>query len=85
MSIVHKRINNTVYIYDVKSFRDKTGRVRTKWVILGKEGPDGVLIASKKRVKRKNYPAKIKRVRTIIDKFLLENIDTESEKVSESL
>lgn len=85
MSIVRKKIRNTVYVYDVKSFRDKTGRVRTKWKILGKEGPDGVLIASKKRVRRKNYPANIKKVRTITDTFLLENIEAESEKAGESL
>ena len=78
-SIIRKRINNTIYIYEVKSYRDKDKRVRTKWKILGKEDSDGVLIASKKR-KIKNLPAQIiqvKKVSKIIKIKILKHSRTE--------
>ena len=71
-AIVRKRINNTIYVYEVKSYRDKNKRVRTKWKILGKEDSDGVLIASKKR-KIKNLPAKIIQVRRVSTSFNIKN------------
>ena len=78
-SIIRKRINNTIYIYEVKSYRDKDKRVRTKWKILGKEDSDGALIASKKR-KIKNLPAQIiqvKKVSKIIKIKILKHSRTE--------
>lgn len=77
-SIIRKRINNTIYIYEVKSYRDKDKRVRTKWKILGKEDSDGVLIASKKRKKLPAQIIRVKKVSNIINIKILRQSQTEA-------
>ena len=51
MSFIKKRlVNNTVYVYEITSYREKTtGQVKKKWKILGKLDADGNVIPSKKR------------------------------------
>lgn len=66
--IVQKKINNTVYVYEVTSYRDKkTRKVKNKWKILGKLDDDGVLISSKRKL-----PGVIKEVKTVRKRFIFE-------------
>mgnify|MGYP007101907408 CR=1 FL=1 len=65
-TIIQRKINNTTYVYEVKSYRDEQGRPRNKQKCLGKLDDDGVLISSKRKL-----PSKIKEVRTITTKFIL--------------
>ena len=58
MSIVKKKIKNAIYIYEVKSFRDKhTKKVKTKWIYIGKLDEDGSIITRKRKL-----PAKLVKV-----------------------
>ena len=68
MSFITKRIiNNTTYVYENTSYRDKNGKPRNKQRCLGKLDDDGVLISNKKKL-----PVQIKEVKTIKKKFILE-------------
>ncbi|MBQ7562112.1 MAG: hypothetical protein IJS99_09855 [Synergistaceae bacterium] len=83
-SIIRKRINNTIYIYEVKSYRDKDKRVRTKWKILGKEDSDGILIASKKRKKLPAQIIRVKKVSNIIKIKILKHSHSQSQTGTEA-
>ncbi len=65
-AIIKRKINNTIYVYEQKSYRDKNGRPRNKQRCLGKLDDDGVLITSKRRL-----PAQIKEVKTVTKKFII--------------
>ena len=61
MAIIRKKIKNSIYVYDVKSYRED-GKVKTKWNILGKLDGNGTLISSRKF---RNLPAEIQEVETV--------------------
>lgn len=65
-TIIKHKINNTIYIYEQTSYRDKNGRPRSKQRCLGKLDDDGILISSKSRL-----PSQIKEVKTVTKKYIL--------------
>ena len=66
-TIITRTINNTTYVYEQTSYRNKDGKPRTKQRCLGKLDADGVLISSKRKL-----PAHIKEVKTVTRKFIIE-------------
>jgi len=64
--IITREINNARYAIEVTSYRDKTGKKKSKQRSLGRIDSDGVLITSKRKL-----PAEIKEVKTITKKFIL--------------
>ena len=64
-----KKVKNSTYLYLLESYRDENHKPRNRRKYLGKIDEDGVLITSKRKL-----PAKIKSVRTITTKILLENL-----------
>ena len=68
--IIKRKINNTIYVYEITSYRDKNGKPRNKRRYLGKLDSNGILISSKR-----NLPAEIKEVMTITKKFILTDKD----------
>ena len=65
-TIIKRKINNTTYVYEQTSYRDKNGNPRNKQICLGKLDDDGILISSKRRL-----PAQIKEVKTVTKKYIL--------------
>lgn len=65
-TIIKRKINNTTYVYEQISYRDKNGNPRNKQRCLGKLDDDGVLISSGKKL-----PAEIKEVKKITKKFIV--------------
>ena len=80
--ILKRKINNVIYVYQEKSYRDELGRPRTKQKCLGKLDNNGVLILSRKR-NPKNLPAAITKYKLIITKFRVKPI-TDSRKESKA-
>ena len=78
--ILKRKINNVIYVYQEKSYRDKLGRPRTKQKCLGKLDNNGVLILSRKR-NPKNLPGVITQYKLTITKFRIKAI-TDSHKES---
>lgn len=69
MYIIKLKINDTIYIYEQSSYRDKrTGKIKTKRKICGKIDENGNFIPSKGRTLN-NLPAKIIEITKIIKKF----------------
>ena len=64
--IITREINNAIYVIEVTSYRDKTGKKKSRQRSLGRLDNDGVLISSKRKL-----PAQIKEVKTITKKFIL--------------
>ena len=71
--ILKRKINNVIYVYQEKSYRDELGRPRTKQKCLGKLDNNGVLILSRKR-NPKNLPAVITQYKLTITKFRVKTI-----------
>ncbi|MBR2208951.1 MAG: hypothetical protein IJ859_09125 [Synergistaceae bacterium] len=72
MYLTKQQINNTIYIYEQSSHRDKeTGKIETKRKILGKLDKDNNFIPSKGR-KFENLPAVITEVTKIMKKFRID-------------
>ena len=67
--IIQRKVKNTIYVYEAKSYRNKQGKPRNKQRYLGKLDKDGVLITKKRKL-----PAKIKEVKTVTRKFILEDV-----------
>ena len=80
--ILKRKINNVIYVYQEKSYRDKLGRPRTKQKCLGKLDNNGVLILSKKR-NPENLPATITKYKIIITKFRIKAITDSHNKQSQ--
>ncbi|MBQ7562137.1 MAG: hypothetical protein IJS99_09990 [Synergistaceae bacterium] len=77
--ILKRKINNVIYIYQEKSYRDKLGRPRTKQKCLGKLDSKGVLILSRK-INPENLPGTITQYIIITKKFRIKAItDTRKE------
>ena len=68
-SIITRKINNTIYVIEITSYRDKNGKPRNKQRCLGQLDEDGVLISS-----RKLLPSTIKEVRTVTTKLRVDKI-----------
>lgn len=64
--IIRRKINSTIYIIMVTSYRDKNGKPRNKQRSLGRLDDDGVLISSKRKL-----PAVITEVKTVTKKFII--------------
>ena len=79
--ILKRKINNVIYVYQEKSYRDKLGRPRTKQKCLGKLDNNGVLILSKKR-NPENLPATITQYKITITKFRIKAITDSRKKQS---
>ena len=67
--IIQRKVNNSVYVYECRSYRNKQGRPRNKQRYLGKIDSDGILITRKRKL-----PAKIREVKTVTRRFILEDI-----------
>lgn len=67
-TIIQRKINNAIYVYEVKSYRDKDGKPRNKQRCLGRLDDDGTLISKKRKL-----PAKITQVRRITTKLILKD------------
>ena len=70
--IIHRKFGKAIYVYECVSFRNKDGRPRNKQKYLGRLGSDGILITKKRKL-----PARIKEVKTITRKFILEPLSTD--------
>ena len=66
--IIKEKRNNSTYVYEAESYRDKDGKTKRKKKYLGRLDKDGTLISSKT-----NLPVQIKEVKTITKKFKLIN------------
>ena len=64
--IIHRKIRDAIYVYEVTSYRDKDGRPRNKQRCLGKLDKDGILITKKRKL-----PQQITVSRKIETKFNL--------------
>ena len=67
--IVIRQRKNSRYVYEGTSFRNKDGKPRNHQCYLGRLDKDGVLITKKRKL-----PAKIKEVKTVTKRFILEAI-----------
>ncbi|MBQ3447025.1 MAG: hypothetical protein IJG37_05215 [Synergistaceae bacterium] len=67
-TIIKRKINNAIYVYEVTSYRNKEGKPRNKQRCLGRLDDDGVLISSKRKL-----PAKIKEVKRVSKRFILDH------------
>ena len=66
-SIIQRKINNTTYLIEVTSYRDKDGKPRNKQKCLGKLDVDGILISTKNKL-----PIQIKEVKIVKKKFVVQ-------------
>ena len=70
-SIIQRKINNTTYIIEIESYRNKEGKPRNKQRCLGKLDIDGVLISTKRKL-----PIQIKEVKTVRKRIIIrDNIE----------
>ena len=75
MYLTKQQINNTIYIYEQSSHRDKkTGKVITRRKICGKLDKNNNFIPSKGRTLN-NLPAKIIEITKIIKEFRVVNVE----------
>ncbi len=80
--ILKRKINNVIYVYQEKSYRDKLGRPRTKQKCLGKLDSKGVLILSRK-INPENLPGTITQYIIITKKFRIKAIRDSHDKISQ--
>ena len=73
--IIQRRVKNAIYVYEGRSYRNKQGKPRNKQRYLGRLDEDGTLITRKRKL-----PAKIKEVKTVTRKFVLEPVISEAVK-----
>ena len=67
--IIQRKVRKAIYVYECTSYRNKAGKPRNHQRYLGRLDKDGVLIT-----KRRKLPAKIKEVKTITRRFILDDI-----------
>ena len=67
--IIQRKVRKAIYVYECTSYRNKAGKPRNHQRYLGRLDKDGVLIT-----KRRKLPAKIKEVKTVTRRFILEDI-----------
>ncbi|MBQ7221374.1 MAG: hypothetical protein IJS28_10380 [Synergistaceae bacterium] len=67
--IIQRKVKKATYVYECRSYRNKQGKPRNKQKYLGRLDSDGVLIT-----KRRRLPAKIREVKTVIKRFILEPV-----------
>ena len=75
--IIKRIINNTTYVYEESSYRDRNGKPRTKQRCLGKLNENGELISKKKLCE---LPSEILQVQKIITKYRVGKKNTNSSK-----
>ena len=75
MFIIHRKIKNAIYAYEVTSYRDENGKPRNRQKCLGRVCEDGTIISKKRKL-----PAKIVKVTQITTKFILKNVPEKPEK-----